>query len=235
MSLWMIRAEISIRDLMRWIGVRRLTDPDHAMHCLLVETFGREDSPGPFRAILPRNASVGTLHAYSTAPLSRLLDNQELYADPLQTRILARDMFSDKTMPESLWTEGRKMGFDVRVRPTRQVSWPEKGVNARSQRDAYANYMANYPGASVSRERIYAGWLAERFQRGGAMLEMDSVRLASFRQSRMHRQRLGPDAVMRGNITVTDATKFRRLVLDGVGRHKTYGYGMILPRPATAV
>ena len=47
--LQMVRAEISVRDFQRWMGIRRLQDPDHGMHCLLVESFGTgPGSPGPF-------------------------------------------------------------------------------------------------------------------------------------------------------------------------------------------
>ena len=41
----------------------------------------------------------------------------------------------------------------------------------------------------------------------------------------------GPDAVMRGNITVTDSDAFTRLLSHGIGRHRAYGYGMLLLRP----
>ena len=123
------------------------------------------------------------------------------------------------------------MGFEVRVRPVRQRRWPNGG---KSEIDAFASYQLNFPGADVSREAIYADWLDERFANGGAALDTESVQLTSYRQSRMHRQRRGPDAVMRGNLTITDGIAFRDLIVRGLGRHRTFGYGMILPSPLMA-
>ena len=44
-ALQMVRAEVSVRDFQRWMGTRRLQDPDHAMHCLLTECFGDLEYP----------------------------------------------------------------------------------------------------------------------------------------------------------------------------------------------
>lgn len=43
----------------------------------------------------------------------------------------------------------------------------------------------------------------------------------------------GPDAVLRGELVITDAAKFTELLASGIGRHKAYGYGMLLLRPAS--
>ena len=42
----------------------------------------------------------------------------------------------------------------------------------------------------------------------------------------------GPHAVMRGSLTIADPSAFSRMLAQGVGRHKAYGYGMLLLRPA---
>ena len=39
---------------------------------------------------------------------------------------------------------------------------------------------------------------------------------------------------MRGILTITDAAAFSNLLARGVGRHRAYGYGMLLLRPARA-
>ena len=45
-TLQMIRAEVDLREFQRWMGNKRLQDPDHAMHCLLTECFG-DLAPSP--------------------------------------------------------------------------------------------------------------------------------------------------------------------------------------------
>ena len=41
----------------------------------------------------------------------------------------------------------------------------------------------------------------------------------------------GPDATLHGVLTVQDPVTFGRLIRNGIGRHKAYGYGMLLLRP----
>ena len=36
---------------------------------------------------------------------------------------------------------------------------------------------------------------------------------------------------MRGTLTITDPVEFGSLLANGIGRHKAYGYGMLLLRP----
>ena len=69
--LQMLRAEVNVQEFHRWAGLRRLQDPDHAMHCLLKETFG-ELAPKPFRLIAPRAGSRGCLYGYGRGAGRRL-------------------------------------------------------------------------------------------------------------------------------------------------------------------
>ena len=77
-------------------------------------------------------------------------------------------------------------------------------------------------------------------RRGGysrPTLELDSVKLVSFQRTRAHRKLRarhteGPDAVMRGVLTVTGPEAFASTLAQGIGRHRSYGFGMLLLRPA---
>ena len=87
------------------------------------------------------------------------------------------------------------------------------------------------------REEVYREWLSVRLDRkGGASLDLEQTKLVSFQRTRavrkLHtRHSEGPDAVLRGILTVTDPDAFAKLLADGVGRHRAYGYGMLLLRP----
>ena len=87
-----------------------------------------------------------------------------------------------------------------------------------------------------SREDVYNDWLREQFQRrGGAQLEKKAS-LKSFQRTRVIRRRgsrpiEGPDAIMSGTLTITDGDEFAELLARGIGRHRAYGYGMLLLRP----
>ena len=234
--LQMIRAEISLRDFQRWMGMRRLQDPDHAMHCLLVESFGKDLAPKPFRLMTPRGGRNGCLYGYGAAGADALRDAAAMFACPLQAGIIPADRIESKPMPAE-WQAGKKLGFEIRIRP---IVRPTKNADSRSRKecDAFQLEAEHYDKGEMprSREQVYGEWLARQLDaRGGARLE--SARLQSFQRTRAIRKRHsryseGPDALMRGNLEVTDGDAFAKLLSGGIGRHRAYGYGMLLLRPA---
>ena len=234
--LQMIRAEVNVRDFQRWMGIRRLQDPDHAMHCLLVESFGSDLAPKPFRVIMPRGGSTGCLYGYGHATAEELREAASVYADPLQLRTLQPDRIDSKPMPLE-WAAGKRLGFEARVRPV--VRRTDK-AECRPGRewDAFQLEATQHPKGEMprGREEVYTDWLARQLEtHGGARLE--SASLQSFQRTRAVRKQHsryseGPDALMRGVLTVTDAVAFGKLLTRGVGRHRSYGYGMLLLRPA---
>ena len=115
-TLQMVRAEINGREFQRWMGSRRLQDPDHAMHCLLKECFG-DLAPRPFRLIMPRDRFTGTLYGYGQAGAEELREASDICAEPLQARIIPSVKVDSKVMP-SEWTAGKRLGFETRLRPT---------------------------------------------------------------------------------------------------------------------
>ena len=268
--LQMIRAEISVREFQRWMGTRRLQDPDHAMHCLLTECFG-DLAPKPFRLIVPRGASTGVLYGYGQADAGALREAATICADPLQCRIVA-DNLDSKPMPTD-WPKGKRLGFEVRIRPMVRLQRDLDRMPAdklrlfrEDQRNGDKEFKPR-PGMECdvfqweallqpknemarTREQVYAQWLAEHLKtrrrqdqgrdlppKGGAALDMERTKLVSFQRTRAQRKLRarhteGPDAVMQGNLTITDPVAFGRLLAGGIGRHRAYGYGMLLLRPA---
>ena len=251
-TLQMIRAEISVIDFHRWMGTRRLQDSDHAMHCLLTECFG-DLAPKPFRLMITRGAATGCLYGYGHADADSLRDAAAVCADPLQSRILPAAGMDSKAMP-SEWQTGRRLGFDVRIRPIVRLerdtsripeevhrTFKEGGLRPGKECDAFLYEAIRHPDRgdmTRTREQVYAGWLSARLdRRGGASLDMDSVKLVSFQRTRAYRKMRarhteGPDAVMRGILTITDPEAFAGTLSQGIGRHRSYGYGMLLLRPA---
>ena len=259
--LHMVRADIDALQFRRWMGSRQLIDDDHAMHCLLTECFG-DIAPKPFRLMMPRDGRRGTLYGYSHADADALRDTASSFACPLQSRALPLAGLDSKPMP-SLWQPGRRLGFEVRIRPIvrlqRELARVPEGKLRRFRQDrrdgekefkprpgaecdAFQYEAIMYPKGEMkrSREEVYRDWLRKRFeQKGGAILDLHSVKLVSFRRTRavrkLHRRYSeGPDALMRGELEIADGAKFAEMLANGVGRHKAYGYGMILLRPASA-
>ena len=234
-NLRMLRGEIRGRELRRWMGYRRLQDADHALHCLLLECFG-ELAPKPFRAVMDRAGLKGVLYGYCTAHAEQLRESAAICADPLQARILPLESLQDKPMPTE-WSVGRSLGFEVRIRPV--VRKAKTTGRYRDEQDAFQQEAYKYPHGEIpfTREDIYVRWLAHQLEQDGAAhLDSEATRLASFRilrsSRRLHsRYVAGPDAVMRGTLTVEKPDSFGSLLARGIGRHRSYGYGMLLLRP----
>ena len=251
-ALQMVRAEVNVRDFQRWMGTRRLQDPDHAMHCLLTECFG-DLAPKPFRLMVTRGGSTGCLYGYGHADAGALREAAAVCADPLQSRILPAGGMDSKQMPSG-FQAGKSLGFEVRSRPIVRLerdtsrippdvqrTFKEGGLRPGKECDAFLYEAIRHPekgGMTRTREQVYAEWLSAQFRRrGGATLEFDSIKLVSFRRTRAHRKlhaphTEGPDAVMRGVLTITDSEAFASTLAQGIGRHRSYGFGMLLLRPA---
>ena len=210
------------------------------MHCLLTECFG-DLAPKPFRLIVPRGAACGVLYGYGHTGADALRDAAGMYADPLQVKILPGHTISSKPMPTE-WRAGKRLGFETRIRPVVRRS---RNAESRPGRewDAFQLKAMQYPknGMPCSREEVYRKWLSDQFERrGGAQLE--SAELQSFQRTRAVRKLRarysehseGPDAIMWGVLVITDAATFTTLLSQGIGRHRAYGYGMLLLRPACA-
>ena len=250
-ALHMACAEVDLRALHRWMGFRGLVDQDHALHCLLTECFG-DLAPRPFRLRALRNAAVGVLYGYSRADADALRESAMCFDDPLHEEILQPSTLRSKRMPAG-WREGLRLGFEVRVRPIvrlqrdvtripeeRTRAFREGGLRLGKECDAFQWESLLHPqdGLPRTREAVYRDWLKERLTRDGGA-ELTEAALVAFRRARAvrklrGRQSEGPDAVLRGILRITDSAAFSRLLAHGVGRHRAYGFGMLLLRPAVS-
>ena len=251
-TLQMVRVGINVRDFQRWMGEKRLQDPDHAIHCLLTECFG-DLTPKPFRLIIPRGDPRGCLYGYGQADAAVLRDAANTFACPLQLRALPPSSIDSKPMP-SEWQAGKRLGFETRIRPILRLERDTSRVPSNMQRrfkegdmrpgkecDVFLWEAIQHPqkgGMERGREQVYAEWLSGQFNKlGGASLDVERTKLVSFQRTRAVRKRHtryseGPDAVMRGALTITGPDAFANLLARGIGRHRAYGYGMLLLRPA---
>jgi CRISPR system Cascade subunit CasE len=107
--------------------------------------------------------------------------------------------------------------------------------------------------SAPSRESVYREWFTDRMTAAAILAD---VRVVSLRDARLWRRgtpgegaaamthghrrpRLGSraaigrrDAVFEGTLEVRDAALFQELLARGVGRHRAFGFGMLLLRPA---
>ena len=130
--------------------------------------------------------------------------------------------------------EGENFGFQVRISPTIHVT--KDGTRRHGERDAYlVGVEAHTAETRLSRESVYLDYLAKRL--GGA--EVSEAKLDGFRLHRIARKsaktrfgrRVVPQAWISGTLVVTDSARFERTLLEGVGRQRAFGHGMIRLRP----
>ena len=213
----------------------------------------------PFRLMVPRdNRGPGCLYAYTGLNVEELRERMGMCGCPLQERMLDSKRLDDKVMP-SEWREGLRLGFEVRVRPVIRLprnkeklppdmtprfparSSDEDNLRLGAEVDAFQWEALQYPKGEMdrSREAVYREWLGNQVaQLKGAEIDAEKTTLVSFQRTRAVRklrrgQVEGPDAVMRGVLTVTDSEAFTALLTHGIGRHRAYGYGMLLLRQAS--
>lgn len=252
-SLFLIRVPVSMNHLARCAGERGWLrhrgsvagfDEGRALHHLLDETFG----PGvlrPFRLLVAARQAAGNLYSYCETDGESLCEGARVHALPEHLSVLKLDRLESKAMPGA-WA-GRRLGFDVRVRPIRRLKNDlldgrtafRKGAELDAFRvEALRRYPDNPGGMErhgQTREAVYLDWLAERLE-PAAELDREATRLVRFQRVRVSRGDIGPegpDATFHGVLTVTDAAGFETLLAKGVGRHRAYGYGMLLLRPAS--
>ena len=242
MSLHLACIRLDLSALARWAGDRGWAaagraeqyDEGAALHHLLVEAFGRR-ALQPFRLMAPPGSPGANLYAYTQADAGALQETAAAASLPETADIFDLAAIRSKPMPGS-WAAGQRLGFDVRLRPVIRRRKPVAArpceIDAFLARDA-GNHGgdAGPEGEVPSREGVYADWLATRLE-GAACL--DAARLARFRYShavRAGRAIEGPDAVMHGALTIVDPGRFAAALAHGIGRHRAYGYGMILLRP----
>ena len=77
----------------------------------------RDLAPKPFRLKVPHSGPTGCLYGYGAADADALHQwAAAAFADPLQSLIIPAVGMDSKPMP-SKWQTGRRLGFDVRIRP----------------------------------------------------------------------------------------------------------------------
>ncbi|MBL3570393.1 type I-E CRISPR-associated protein Cas6/Cse3/CasE [Rhodovulum sulfidophilum] len=242
MSLHLVELPMQLRSLHLWAGQRGLSDVSDegmALHHVLGEAFGPAMLQ-PFRMMVAPRSRVGTLYAYSRRNADELRDTGKGSLTPGLAEVVQLDRLRSLPRAAESWTAGQRLGFDLRTRPVIRLASArdgrtESGAKVRFRKGAEidAFLAAALLDDGSTREAVYLNWLAERLA-PTAELDHETSRLASFRRSivqRNGRRIEGPDATLHGTLTITDPDAFTRLLARGVGRHRAYGFGMLLLRP----
>ena len=218
----------------RLIADRGQGDLGYAFHAALKAVFA-DLAPQPFsyragRGLLAYSTHAEAVREAATLATPEVADMLGLGATTPSSGLLIR------LFPKS-WKSGQLLAFEVRVRPVVR--------RENKELDAFLSAVQRMPNAVLSREAVYADWLKRQFEGAAKLHEvgMNEFKLSTVVRRdawetegvRPKRQVLGPDTVLKGVLQVLDSDAFAALVARGVGRHRAFGFGMLLLKPASAV
>ena len=257
-NLFMTSMTVNLAALRQQAALQGMSaDEGVALHHFLSETFGK-GALQPFR-LMPgrRQAPTATLYGYGPKNGDALTSAAEQFGVPEIDAVFQRDTIKTKPLPTH-FPEGKRLGFDLRVRPVRRLKTelvaesrevrrdilngkPVKPLLAGAEVDAFlVNRMRTNPSLDDTedtqrdgREAVYLSWLAHRLK-DAAALDETACGLARYVRRKVYRGGRaldGPDATIHGELIVRDPTVFAKLITKGVGRHTAYGYGLLLLRP----
>lgn len=245
--LHLLHTQPDARLLAAWVArhhtrhERQPSDLGDALHGLLRAAFG-EVAPQPYRYLDERQG----LLAYTTLGPDAIRAQLAL-ADRQAAQTLGLDATAQhpgyrlRHFPTH-WPAGQVLGFEVRLRPTVRA--------AKGERDAFLHAVDLAQGAPLQREAVYVQWLREHLAPlagatpepwHGAVELLDDVHLAGFQRQQIVRRTQsvggearrgrvidGPDALLKGHLRVLNPAAFAHLLARGVGRHRAFGFGMLL-------
>lgn len=206
-------------------------DLGYAFHAALKAAFV-DVAPQPFsfrsgQGLLAYTTQVEAMRAAVAMATPEVADMLGLDATPQSPGLLVRPFPTN-------WKVGQLLSFEVRVRPV--VRKDDKEV------DAFLSAAKRMPDAVLSRETVYTDWLKRQFE---SVADLHEIRMTEFSLStvvrrvatqaesgRHKRPVQGPDAVFSGVLDVRDSSAFTALVARGIGRHRAFGFGMLLLKPA---
>ncbi|NLG68438.1 MAG: type I-E CRISPR-associated protein Cas6/Cse3/CasE [Firmicutes bacterium] len=239
-TLYMLELRIDLPLLLRFLQGQGLDirdgdeDLGYGIPGWLAATFGPL-APKPWRLFVGRGRPPRIL-GYGRADAEQLRRRLRELAEPASAAVCPdpETMIAGKAMPS--WRHGRRLGFEVLCCPVGRKA--EGGI----EKDLFLIRADSAPPGALTRDRVYSDWVRERLERQGACT-VTSIRLEGFRLVRQTRRVQGsrhgrgqrhitrPQALLRGELMVGDPEAFASLLCKGIGRHRAFGYGMVLLRP----
>lgn len=250
MTTYLLRFDPDLRLAGLWAEAEKLAprddcDDGYVWHALLCAAFGKGEAPKPFR-LLSRRGRPAQLLAYSQTSGEDLAALAQSYADPKAFSALGVETLAGKAMPD--FSAGRRLGFSIKLRP---VVRADRDGDRRKTREIDVLVHARESGDQREKEEIYLDWTRRRLEAVG--VEIEALRLdglegvnvarrgavetgavergAVERGGRALRSIPGHAIGVAGVLRIVAPEAFNAALARGVGRHRAFGFGMLLLSP----
>lgn len=236
----MIEVHPHWESLLRFLHGQGLTsradeDLSYGVHAWLSAAFNQM-APKPWRLFMDTRRPARIL-GYSRFDAQDLQQQMMEFAEPMACAVCPDPKRDIASKPMPVWRAGRRLLFEIQCCPVARKS--RSGV----EKDLFLIEVERSQTTPLSREIVYCNWVQSALETNNATtvskICLDGFRLVRhIRKStaiggeRNIRQIVRPYALVRGELIIQDADAFRELVARGVGRHRAFGYGMLLLRPA---
>lgn len=235
--LHMLRMDVDAGALIRFVQAQGLNhgqdgDLGYATHAWLAACFGPL-APKPFRIQAPQGSRFRLL-GYSEQDSETLVAGAVVTASNAAREVLDRSDLASSCLPQR-WEKGRRYAFDVLVCPVSR--------RLQTEKDVFLRLLERLPEGkeAPTRSEVYQEWLTAQMlgaaeMQGFRLHAFQLIRLVRRTQSRRGQPRFAPpmtrpQALCRGGLVVTDPERFDSLLRRGIGRHRAFGYGMLLLGP----
>lgn len=240
-SLHMLEMHFDSRRLFQLAArpalMHRTFDLGYLVHCALREVF-EHAAPSPFALMESQAARLPVLGYAGVSAL-------ELTNGNLRRRALAEslgldwDSLRSKGMPNG-FRQGQQLRFHVRACPVIRKSRGSQAYRFGAELDVFlAEVERAGKEVLLDRQTVYARWLESQITRSKAAA-CQSVHLISMQMTEFLRRDANreirsiarPDVTFDGSLRVIEPDLFFALVRRGIGRHRAFGFGMMLLRRA---
>jgi CRISPR system Cascade subunit CasE len=229
MSLYLVRIPVHAPRLLRFAYDHGITQEDetlgYTLHAWLVALFGPQ-APKPFRYLERR----GEVLAYAHTDAATLLEEARTFADPSAWAALDAEGMASRPMPEA-WAAGRRLRLEVLTCPVVRKDDEEK--------DVYLRALDRLGEDAPARGEVYREWFARQWGQAVHLERVDLMGMVArsrlLRRARNGTNRLRvverPQALFAADAVIRDGKQFAALLARGIGRHRAFGFGMILLAP----
>jgi CRISPR system Cascade subunit CasE len=244
-TLNMARFLIDQRKLFDFAKMRGIplsaSDFGYTLHCLFTEVFGPEFSPKPFAAQKTAGPLLSVL-AYTPFTEKELTEQAKTFSRPELIDLIDWSGFAVKQMPLK-WSRVKKLAFEVRVCPVERKSKAGKFNRQKgAEMDAYLCHVWKH-GKDADRSTVYERWTSGQIEKTGSgkkpaakVLEIKTQGFRRVKFIRRNRDRTPeikerPEAFLAGVLEIEDSDGFTDMLRRGIGRHRAFGFGMLLIKP----